>query len=284
MKTIMTLAWKISRELARENGGSARSWLSAGLVLAWEQWKAEETLMVELKTTDFTSIYTIPDVKDVPDYYMKPGLYMYEGEIIEVDYTTEEEDEEMDAVIELFPELIEELPKWETPAFNIVRAWVKPTYRIHKNKAWKTVKFDEYQLEVLFKGQSVMVDYEVAKTDGLLSAVEKAGKEAVGEMKELLRELWLVVKPYKVQALARKQAIEELPSTPLADARPVKEPFSFKDTAKGRMYDVQFRGKTVSIVKAIVLKHGWRKAIEHAAAGSTSEQHKELLRGLWKAV
>jgi len=210
----MTLAWTISRELARENGGNAKSWLSAGLVLAWKQWKAEEALMAELE---------------------------------------------------------------------VQTAWVKPWYRIHKDKAWRTVKFDDYQLEVLFRGKSVMVDYEVAKTDGLLSAIEKAGKEATGEIKELLRELWKVVRPYKVEALARQQAIEELhKAIPLADARS-GETFEYKDTVKGVMYAVQFRGQTLYLVKAVVLKHGWKKAIEHAAKQSHSERHKELLRGLWRA-
>ena len=209
----MTLAWEISRELARENGGSAKSWLSAGLVLAWEQWKAEEALMAELERVE----------------------------------------------------------------------WVKPWYRIHKDKAWKTVKFDECQLEVLFRGKSVMVDYQVAKTDGLLSAIEKAGKEAVGEIKDLLRELWLVVRPYKVEALARQQAIEELKKdVPLADARS-GETFEYKDTVKGVMYAVMFRKQTLYLVKAYVLEHGWRAAIEKAAGETKSKQHKELLRGLWRA-
>lgn len=210
----MTLAWTISRELARENGGSARGWLSAGLVLAWKQWRAEEALIAELEVSEQT--------------------------------------------------------------------WVKPEYKIIKNRAWRTKKFDEYQLEVLFKGQSIMVDYEIAKTDGLLKAIEKAGKETEKDsMKELLRELWLVVKPYRDAALAKEEAAV---GTPLADARQAKEVFTYKDTVKGIMYDVKFRGRTLSIVKAIVLKHGWKKAIEHTANQSNSEQHKELLRGLWKAV
>lgn len=229
MKTIMTLAWEISRELARENGGSAKSWLSAGLVLAWKQWRAEEAL-IEVR-------------------------------------------------------VVENTPEWETPAFTIVLEWVKPWYRIHKDKAWRTVKFDEYQLEVLFRGKSIMVDYEVAKTEGLLSAIEKAGKEATGEMKELIRELWKVVKPYKMETLARQQIEKEFTeTTPLADARSSRELWSYKDTVKGIMYAVQFRGQTVYIVKAIVLKHGWKKAIEHAAGQSNSKQYKELLRGLWRAV
>jgi hypothetical protein len=170
---------------------------------------------------------------------------------------------------------------WTTPAFSIVKAWIKPAYKIIKNKAWRTVKFDEYQLEVLFRGESVMVDYEVAKTDGLLKAIEKAGKETEkGSMKELLRELWLVVKPYRDAALAKEEAAVD---TPLADARQA-ETFTYKDTVKGIMYAVTFRKQTVYIVKAVVLKHGWRKAIEHAASQSSSEQYKELLRGLWKAV
>ena len=225
----MTLAWEISRELARENGGSAKSWLSAGLVLAWKQWRAEEAL-IEVR-------------------------------------------------------VVENTPEWETPAFTIVLEWVKPWYRIHKDKAWRTVKFDEYQLEVLFRGKSIMVDYEVAKTEGLLSAIEKAGKEATGEMKELIRELWKVVKPYKMETLARQQIEKEFTeTTPLADARSSRELWSYKDTVKGIMYAVQFRGQTVYIVKAIVLKHGWKKAIEHAAGQSNSKQYKELLRGLWRAV
>lgn len=208
MKTIMTLAWTISRELARENGGSARGWLSAGLVLAWKQWRAKEALIAEL---------------EVPE-----------------------------------------------------QTWVKPEYKIIKNKAWRTKKFDEYQLAVLFKGQSIMVDYEIAKTDGLLKAIEKAGKEtAEGSMKELLRELWLVVKPYRDAALAR-EATEK-------PVERVKETFAYKDTVKGIMYAVTFRGQTVYIVKAIVLKHGWKKAIEHAASQSSSEKYKELLRGLYRA-
>ena len=211
----MTLAWTISSELARENGGSAKSWLSAGLVLAWKQWKAEEALMAELERIE----------------------------------------------------------------------WVKPWYRIHKDKAWRTVKFDEYQLEVLFRGKSIMVDYEVAKTEGLLSAIEKAGKEATGEMKELIRELWKVVKPYKMEVLARQQTEKEsTETTPLADARSSRELWSYKDTVKGIMYAVTFRGQTMYIVKAIVLKQGWKKAIEHAAGQSNSKQYKELLRGLWRAV
>jgi hypothetical protein len=160
----------------------------------------------------------------------------------------------------------------------VIPTWSKPKYKIVKHRAWRTKKFDEYQLKVMFKGQEIMVDYEVAKTDGLLSAIEKAGKEAIGEMKELLRELWLVVRPYKVAAMARQEAEVE----PLADARSAKEPFTYKDTAKGIMYAVKFRGQTVYIVKAVVLKHGWKKAIEHAAK-SGSEKYKELLRGLWKA-
>lgn len=170
---------------------------------------------------------------------------------------------------------------WTTPSFNIMRAWVKPEYTVIKNKAWRTRKFDEYQLEVMFKGHSIMVDYEVAKTDGLLKAVEKAGKEAEGSMKELLRELWLIVKPYRDTALKKE---EEAASTPLADARSAEVSWTFKDTAKGIMYAVTFRGQTVYIVKAVVLKHGWKKAIEHAANQSSSENYKELLRGLWRAV
>lgn len=234
----MTLAWAISRELAQENGGSARGWLSAGLVLAWKQWRAEEALMAELE--------------------------------IELADTHQELDEDhWNALVR----------GEEAQTFNVVKAWVKPWYRIHKDRAWKTIKFDEYQLEVLFRGKSVKVDYKVAETDGLLSAVEKAGKEAVGEMKELLRELWLVVKPYRDATMKKEQAavVEKT-------VERVKEQFTYKDTVKGIMYAVTFRGQTVYIVKNVVLKHGWKKAIEHAANQSTSEQYKELLRGLWKAV
>ena len=270
MKTIMTLAWAISRELAQENGGSAKSWLSAGLVLAWKQWKAEEMDAViegELEDADYdrTTEYDVLNGKLVIDSDTVETLYEHHNK-------------------GLGRGLKDVVWLWETPWFSVVKAWVKPWYRVHKDKAWKTVKFDEYQLEVLFKGKSVMVDYQVAQTDGLLSAVEKAGKEATGEVKNLLRELWLVVRPYKVEALARQQAIKDLTGEELADARPVKEPFTFKDTVKGIMYAVQFRNKTVYVVKAVVLKHGWRKAIEHAASQSSSEQYKELLRGLWRAV
>jgi hypothetical protein len=278
MKTIMTLAWTISRELARENGGSAKSWLSAGLVLAWEQWKAEEALMAELEVRVVEGELEDADHDRTTEYDVLNGKLVIDGSTIETLY--EHHNRGLGLGV---GKLVESIVEWETPTWNVVRAWVKPWYRIHKDKAWRTVKFDEYQLEVLFRGKSVMVDYQIAKTDGLLSAVEKAGKEATGEMEELLRELWKVVRPYKVEALAREQAIKELVKVSLADARS-GETFEYKDTVKGIMYDVKFRGQTVSVVKAVVLEHGWKAAIEKAAGESHSDKHKELLRGLWRAV
>ena len=274
----MTLAWKISRELARENGGSAKSWISAGLALAWKQWRAEEALMTELETRVVEGALEDADDDRTTEYDVLNGKLVIDGDTVETLY------EHHNKGLGLGKgKLVESIVEWETPTFNIVKAWTKPTYRIVKNKAWRTKKFDEYQLEVMFRGHSIMVDYEVAKTDGLLNAIEKAGKEATGSMKEILRELWKVVKPYKDAVLAREKEVKTEVDTQLADARSAKEQFTYKDTIKGIMYAVQFRGQTVYIVKAMVLKYGWKKAVEHAAKQSSSEKYKELLRGLWRA-